>query len=132
MSRKVSQKTDTSPNDTKFQQTKTASPPVEIVIGEDGFPIPIKLNEPKPQPKKFQCICPICHNRDAKLQVTKKSTYLLQCLECKIVLYMNHAISMSLFRGLQKFFEKNPELMETISHAIVENAPSDNMKAETK
>ncbi len=93
---------------------------VPIVIGADGFPIP-KLETPTI--RRFECICPICLQEHATLQLTQKGTYLVQCSECKTILYLNSPVSMSLFRGLQKFYDVSPDIKEVMAVAIVENAP---------
>jgi hypothetical protein len=94
---------------------------IPIVIDQDGFPVP-KIETPVH--RRFECICPICQFGGAKLQLTTKGTYLVQCNECKMILYLNHSISISLFRGMQRFFEDNPDLKEILTKAIVENAPT--------
>lgn len=94
---------------------------IPIIIDQDGFPIP-KIETPVQ--RRFECICPICQFAGAKLQLTTKGTYLVQCNECKMILYLNHSISISLFRGMQKFFEDNPDLKDILTKAIVENAPT--------
>ena len=38
-------------------------------------------------------------------------------------MYLNHSVSIALFRGLQKFYEENPDAKEFMSKAIVERAP---------
>lgn len=91
-----------------------------IVIAKDGFPVP---QIESPIQRRFECICPICQFSGAKLQLTTKGTYLVQCNECKMILYLNHSISISLFRGFQKFLEENSDLKEILIKAIVENAP---------
>jgi hypothetical protein len=91
-----------------------------IVIAADGFPVP---QIESPIQRRFECICPVCQFNGAKLQLTTKGTYLVQCNECKMILYLNHSISISLFRGLQKFLEENSDLKDILIKAIVENAP---------
>jgi hypothetical protein len=93
---------------------------IPIVIGSDGFPIP-KIEAPTI--RRFECICPICLQEHASLQLTQKGTYLVQCAECKTILYLNSPVSMSLFRGLQKFYEDNPDIKNVMTVALVENAP---------
>jgi hypothetical protein len=93
---------------------------IPIVIGSDGFPVP-KIESPTI--RRFECTCPICLQEHATLQLTQKGTYLVQCSECKTILYLNSPVSMSLFRGLQKFYDVNPDIKEVMTMAIVENAP---------
>jgi len=93
---------------------------IPITIGTDGFPVP-KIETPVN--RRFECICPICQHTGAKLQLTQKGTYLVQCNECKMIMYLNHSVSIALFRGLQKFYEENPDLKDVMTRAIVENAP---------
>lgn len=93
---------------------------IPIVIGADGFPVP-KIETPVH--RRFECICPICQHTGAKLQLTQKGTYLVQCNECKMIMYLNHSVSIALFRGLQKFYEENPDLKDVMTRAIVEGAP---------
>jgi len=97
-----------------------------IMVGEDGLPVP-QLEETIEDhfKKQFLCICPICHSQEAKLQLTQKGTYYIQCKECKIVLYLNHNISISLFRGLQNLFKSEPDILHSFTQAIIENAPKD-------
>jgi hypothetical protein len=105
------------PKTTKKEEPKVTIP---ITIGADGFPVP-KIEAPVN--RRFECICPICLDLNAKLQLTQKGTYLVQCNECKTIMYLNHSVSIALFRGLQKFYEENPDAKEFMSKAIVERAP---------
>lgn len=97
-----------------------------IMVGEDGLPLP-QLEETIEDhfKKTFLCICPICHSSEAKLQLTQKGSYYVQCKECKIVLYLNHNLSISLFRGLQNLFKSEPDILQNFTEAIIEHAPKD-------
>lgn len=106
----------TTKSDTKAEPKVT----IPITIGPDGFPVP-KIEAPTI--RRFECICPICLQEHAVLQLTQKGTYLVQCSECKTILYLNSPVSMSLFRGVQKFYTINPQVKEVMAMSIVENAP---------
>lgn len=110
------------PGSTKTVKKDEPKMVIPIVIDKDGFPVP-KIETPVQ--RRFECICPICQHNGAKLQLTQKGTYLVQCNECKMIMYLNHSISIALFRGLQKFYEENPDLKAAMIQAIVENAPRD-------
>lgn len=97
-----------------------------VIIGEDGLPEPqIERNMDDHFKKTFFCFCPICQYNDGKLQLTKKGTYFFQCKECKIVLYLNDSISISLFRGIQNLFLDEPEVREHLMEAIIHKIPPD-------
>ena len=97
-----------------------------VILGPDGLPEPdLDTTIQEHFKKTFACFCPICHYPEAKLQLTKKGTYYVQCKECKIVLYLNHNISISLFRGMQQLFTNSPEVKEQLSNSIVESIPVD-------
>jgi hypothetical protein len=92
-----------------------------IVVGDDGLPEPVI--QKGHEVRKFECSCPICHYNECKLQLTAKGTYLVKCSECKIILYLNSDISITLFRGYQNLFANEPEVQENLINAVVDYAP---------
>ena len=90
------------------------------LLGNDGFPVPVKKDR-----NKYTCVCPICIGANASLSTTKTGSWIVRCPACSIILYLNDITSINLFRGLQKFLNEDPDHQVRHTAGIVSYAPDE-------
>jgi hypothetical protein len=59
------------------------------------------------------------------MKQVKYGNWQIKCGHCMIVLFLNSTMSMNLFRGMQTFFNDNPQHQITHTEGIVRNAPNE-------